>query len=185
MRRRKDYKFKLTLITIFIAFISLSIGYSFFSETLNISGFVSAIFTLDTEELEIDLQQSAGRYSNISNMDRITFQSETLNNNELTLVVARSDTTGRPNDRTFTINFTNSYPINLTNGSTSTQIISSGADINSLSASLNRTSLIPGESATLTFNVSQRNRGSEEVLAIMSFNAGGQTQYFYYRIIFA
>lgn len=183
MRRQKQNKYKLTLITVFIAMMFLSIGYSYFSETLNISGFVNAVFTVSDDVLNVDLNQTNGSYTSLDNIDRWTLVSENLNENELTITYSRNDTTGRPNDRIFNITFVNTYPINLTSGTVSTQIISGAADIDSLSASLNKTAITPNEDATLTVDLRQRNRSGGEVLITFSYDAGGTIQYFHYRII--
>lgn len=183
MKRRQKYKYKLTLVTVFIAMMFLSIGYSYFSETINISGFVNVFFQVSDDNLNVELSQTNGNYTSLNNLERWSFVSESLNGNELTVTYSRDDTTGRPNDRVFNITFSNVYPINLTSGTSSTQVIEGAGDIDSLSASLDRTALTPGEDATITVNMTQRNRSPGEALITISYDAGGTIQYFYYRII--
>ena len=183
MRKRRNKKNKQIYLVLFFVLFSLllSTGYSLFSEILNTNGSVSLMPYVGGNVLNVNLLQTAGRYAVGTPADN-SFQSETLNSNNLITNFRRIKSTGKTNYNRVTINFTNAYHLNLTAGSVSTQLISGSSNVSAHSASLSKATLIPNESGSLTLNFSNRLSNAEiiQIRATMRYTVNGDIQYFYY-----
>ncbi len=184
MKRRKSSKINIVYISIIIVFIiSLTVGYSLLSESLNILGSATSMPIISGPNLDINLIPNGSIYTNGTYpSSSITFQSETLNGNELTVYYSRASTTGKKYNISIFINFTNKYHLNLTSGITSFQIIS-GTEIKNLSSSLSKTILIPNEQGSLNVSFTNTNKSRANLRITMSYVVNGITQSFYYNVI--
>ncbi len=184
MRKRKKQQKKIIyVLMIFIIIVSLSIGYSLFGETLNISGSANTLVLISGPNLDINLIPNGSIYTSGTYPSKsIVFQNETLNNNELTVNYNRDNSTGKKYNISISINFTNKYHLNLTSGTASAQRIS-GTEISGLTSSLSKTTLIPNEQGSLTVNFGNTNKSGANLRITMSYGVNGITQSYYYNVI--
>ena len=184
--RRKKYKSKKSfVIFIFVLILTTGIGYSIFSEAINITGTGTLAYLIQGNQLDLTLYQTGGRYA-VGNPPVSNFVSETLNANEIVLTFSRANSGGAAYSTQFVITFENKYPADLINGSVSSSIISGSSVISASSSNISNTTLTQYQGGTLTYNITKTNKDAVEVLTTMQYDVDGYglTQYFYFRLIF-
>ena len=188
-KRKKTFKSnKFIIVIIFI--LTLSVGYSFFSSTLYITGSATANYVISGNAipLNVQLNNSSGAVYSYGTFPTsvATFASETLDGNYLYLYFDKYRTSNTNYLCTFTINFNNPYPYSLSSGSVSTTKLSGGNEVTISSSRLANTTMTPYQTGNkLTFKVYIKNKKSATVVQVqsrISFKVNGITQYFYYII---
>jgi len=184
-RRRKNNNYFIYLLVAAMIIASFSIGYSLLNSSLNVSGTAHTTDFVSGPILKINLIKTGARYTTGTIPTNIIYQSEILNQNNLTVNFNRADAKATRYNVSLTITFSNAYSYhNLTSGTASVQLIS-GSNVQGLTKSLGKIVLIPGEIGTLTVNFSNTNKAGANIRATMSYIVYGITQYFYYNIVIA
>ena len=179
--KKKQNNFKFIVLSISVITLSLSIGYSLFFESLTING-SATLAEVITNKLEVQLIQTGGRYVTGSFPANATYTNEQFDlSNNLTINLRRSNTTGKGEASVYYVDFRNSYGDNLTLGAV--QTTNATGRINSSSSSLNKTALIPNETARLTVNLNHSNNGGAvAVNNVVRYTYKGVVKYFYFTI---
>ena len=184
VKRKKNIKFTYYIVIFLVISLLLTIGYSLFSENLNIFGSVNTVPLVPGNSLDFNLATSNGRYSTGPSIGGLDYQSESLNSNVLTVYYAKGNNNPRPNNVSLTIEFSNKYHVNLTQGQ-ARSVIQTGSTISNLSYSINKTSLTPSETGTLTVNFVFINRNAQlpsTVRTTLQYTVQGKLQYFYFDV---
>lgn len=179
-KNKRTSKFYILAIFTFI-FFSVT-GYAFFNETIHINGTAKNSDYFTNNKLQVNLTKSSTYYTT-GTFRRITLSSEDydgINNLNTYFTVNDNTTTNRAN--TYKISFTNPYSINLTNGSVSLQIIS--GTFSSTSVTINRTTLKPNQTGTVTLKMTHKNRtvGNAQARVTVQYRLNGVTKYFYFTV---
>lgn len=185
MKRRRRKKNNYIYVFIVIAIIaSLSVGYSLLNDSLNVTGSATTVYLISGSKLNVNLIQTNNRYTTGTIPTNITFLNEVLNQNELTINFSRPNTRGKKYNSNLIITFSNPYPYNMTLGTSTVQLIS-GTEVQGLTVSLGKTTLVPAETGTLTVAFINTNKAPANIRAMISYTTNGVTQYFYYNVIIA
>jgi hypothetical protein len=183
-KRRKENK-TYYVIVIAILIVSLSVGYSLFSETLSISGTASTGEYVD-DKLAVTITQSGGRYVTATYGQNVTFGSETYDGeNNLTIYLNRANTRTQLRNTTLTINFRNPYANSLTAGSASSVIVSGAGNFGTATATVGNTTVASNGTSFLRLALSMRTSvaGPIQVDATYQYTYLGTIKYFYFTMI--
>lgn len=183
-RRKRNVKRNYIPYLIAIIFLTMSVGYSIFTETLNINGSAVAHYVIAGNVLKLGLTQTGGRYSTGATPANFNFVNETLSGNTITINYTRKSKLSTNYTFTLVTPFKSVYPYNMTAGAISTAIVSGSLNIVSRSATMTKTALIPQESGSFTVNLttSTKNTAVINIKATMRYTVEGIIQYFYYVI---
>lgn len=191
----KIRKNKLYIINIFIFayMLCLSVGYAFFSESLNINGVAKTVDFYSGENLPVtpiirDTEYNR-YYSYDGHKDYVDFESETWEGDTYTLVYQKKAgiVIGKKTIN-YTVSFTNPTALTYTNGTVSAEITENNNDrIKDVSASISKTEVAPGETVdvtlTVTFNFLTE-IGNHEVKATVTYMYQNKPRYFYFIIFY-
>ena len=186
--RKKNYRKKInyyiTITTIF--FISLSLGYALFSETLNINGSIAAP-AYTSPNLIPQLTLNSGRYITGTYGRNVQWASESYDGkNNLTVYLTRINTQTTLRTTTLNINnLRNVYPLSLTSGNASRTIVAGSGNISSATASTGTATIASNGTTYFRLVLSMRTSvaGPIEVLATYRYTYNGVYKYFYLRVI--
>lgn len=183
-RRKRKPQINYVPVILTMIFLAMSVGYSFFSETINIDGSAVAHYVISDNILKIGLTQTGGRYSTGATPTNFTFVNEILSGNTITIKYTRKSKSSTNYTFTLVTPFKNIYPYNMTAGAISSAIISGGLNVASTSATMTKTALIPQESGsfTVTLVTNTKNTAVINIKATMQYTTDGVVQYFYYVI---
>ena len=192
----KKGKKQLSLLTfiIMIMVLILSVGYAFFTESLNVNGVASTVdfysgTSLPNTPIKVDPWNDRyfGRDVGIDNLE---FSSESWENDTYVLVYDKKVGINCASRHTvnYTIRFSNPTELEYTNGKITSEITQNGMYyLKSANATLSTTTLKPGEALDIVFTVESgfcSALGEQQVRATISFDLQGKTRYFYYIIRF-
>lgn len=180
MKRKKYSKQKYIVLIIIVIIIFTSIGYSIFSESINIRGTAKSSNFISGNILDLILYSSGGVYVGGTAPSNAKFTNETLENNYLTINYSRNNRGNSSSNSVHTVIYENKYPVNMTNGHVSHKIVYGSASITTLTSSITKASLIPQESSTLQVNITRTNKNAVQVLTTMSYIVNGLKQDFYF-----
>lgn len=195
MKRGKQKKiFTFFSVIIIIYIISMSIGYAFFSETLNINGIASTEVLYEGDVLpvaKIILDTKNNRYySQEGSKSGINFYSEEWNDdNTYTLEIHKGFLTSRGQSSIkYTIAVTNDTTQVFKNGTVSTDIIeNTGNQLQSATTTITKTELQPGETVyiTMTFDINITWRyNTETAKATITYDLMGKPRYIYFIVTY-
>jgi hypothetical protein len=179
-RKKANKAYYVVIATIMV--VSLSVGYSIFSETISINGTAhSNEYVTDKLEVGLILQGSVYVSATFSNAN-LTLNGESYDGvNNISKNFTRKNTKTTLITTSYSINFRNTYGNNLTSGSVSYQIVS--GDVTAVSPSITSASLIPNATATLNVSMTHRNSGGTvQVVNTMQYTYLGIVKYFYFTI---
>ncbi len=185
-KRRRKNNLMYWVITIVVILLFIATGYSLFVDQLNIAGSATTESIYSGNQLNIPLNPNGTMYTGGTLPSSANYQSEVLDANTLTITFVRGNQGNKVYPSSLQINFTNSYDINMTNGSASVVVQEEG-NFSNYSAVISKTTLIPNESGTLTvdFDFRNKNAPSPSILrATMQYTVDSYVKYFYYDIVF-
>lgn len=186
--KRKKKHINIYIVLMIIIIISSSIGYSIFSESVNISGTTKATYVISGSALNIGLTArgtNGATYSYAGTFPTTfaTFTSEVRSGNTLTLTFTRTRTYTTRVNCVFIIEFKNIYPYTMGSGTSTVTTVSGGTtNVSKVSATLSKKSITAQSTATLTFNARLRTSQTTviEIRATMTYVTQGVSQSFNY-----
>lgn len=193
MGNKKRLFFKIISIVLIIYILTMSIGYAFFSETLNINGIASTSIYYTGNTLPVDkviLNTSNNRYySQEGSKSGISFSSENWTDDTYTLTMKKGFLTSSGSSTIkYTIAVENNTAVTFTDGNVSTSIVEdTGSSITDASTTIDKTTLNPGETLyiTLTMSVNIRWRyNTETAKADVSFMVQGKRRHIYFVVTY-
>ncbi|MDD2434749.1 MAG: hypothetical protein PHO63_00655 [Bacilli bacterium] len=187
MKKRNRGKLKINSIPVLIAIILLmmSIGYSFFTETLKIGGSATANLVISGNALKLGFTPVDGRYSTGATPANFTFNSETLtNSNTITINYTRLSNSRSRYTFDLTLPFKNIYPVPLSSGTITSTILSGQGELSKPTVTLGSNTLAgKGTSQfNVNFSTTVKKSGTISLQVTVSYVVQGLTQYFYYII---
>lgn len=191
----KNRKNKLYVVNIFIFvyMLCLSVGYAFFSKSLDINGVATTVDFYSGENLPVtpiirDTEYNR-YYTYDEHKDYVDFESETWEGDTYTLVYQKkAGIVIGEKTINYTVSFTNPTALTYTNGTVSAEITENNNDrIKDVSASISKTEVAPGETVdvtlTVTFNFLTE-IGNHEVKATVTYMCQNKPKYFYFIIYY-
>jgi hypothetical protein len=178
-------------VIVFTYVLILTVGYAFFNESLTINGVASTVDYYEGEKLPVAAvirDTSNNRYYTANgtkpfvDFDSETWQDDTyqLNFEKKVGVVAGSRTI------TYVVTFTNPTTTSFSNGTINTEIIENyNSRLKSVSGSLSKTEVAPGESVDVMFTVEFNfltELGEHIAKATISYTYQNKPRYFYFII---
>lgn len=183
--KRKKTKMSYYIIVTAIFVLSLSVGYALFSETVNINGTVN-VANYISPNLVPQLTLSGGRYVTATYGNNVQFASESYDGkNNLTLNLTRRSTATQLRTTTLNINtLRNVYPLSLTAGTVSYQIVSGSGNFGTVTPSVGVTTIAANGTTYFRLVLSMRTSvaGPIQVLATYRYTYNGVLKYFYFTV---
>ncbi len=180
------------VIPIAIFIVVVSVGYAFFSESLSINGVATTVDFYSGDALPTNpviLDTANNRYfERDQGKDYLNFRSESWVDNSYTLYYKKSTgiTSVGVNEINYSLAFTNPTELEYTNCSVTAEITQNDwSYLDSVSASISKDSLEPGERMDITLNVKfgfDAALGTQKVTATISCDLQGKRRYFYFNI---
>jgi len=177
-----------TIIFMLVFTISITIGYSIFSNTLEIRGTAKSKQYISGDKLLVDtlkLDTVNNRYTISTLPQKVVFEDETLNRNNLSLNYAATGTKQGLSNGLITFKIRNLYSIIISDGKINTSVQGSSNNIRDVNASIDKTTLNTNE--VMTCSISYRHNTfkmtTDNVISvIISYNVNGNIQNYFFTL---
>lgn len=184
IRRRKIKTWHIVLVLMVLLF-TLSISYSLWSSTLSIIGTVTGKISTSSNTIQFVPQTTGGTdyITNNFNATVATLQSQTVENNTLTINYLGVTTKGTPITSSVNINFKNDCAEAITNGTATYELSGTTAFFASQPTVTTSSSVESGQNGTITVNFNRlrfNNLNAEAICKVtVSYQVNGETIEYY------
>jgi hypothetical protein len=178
-RKRINVSYYVIITTIFV--VSLSVGYALLNESLRINGSINKQ-TYISPNLVPTFTLTSGRYVSGSYGNNVQWSSESYDGkNNLTVYLTRRNSNTQLRTTTLNITVRNVYPLSLTAGTASSEIISGAGNFGSVTPSVGTTTIATNGTTYFRTVFSMRTSvaGTIEVRSTYRYTYSGVFKYFY------